>query len=160
MSIRLAPPPLQIPPDFGADRLKNAFFSGLLNTIYQLWVAVYGIRATARITTTDATPTSMLRVSVETNKTVMIRADIVARRTGGAAGTVGDSAWYTLSGAYKNIAGALTGIGAPDLIGGEDQGAWNVAFSSSGEFAVIGVTGAANNNITWEGTVYTYTVGA
>lgn len=160
MSIKLAPPPLQVPPEFAGDRLKAAFFNGLLNTVYQMWTALYGIRTTAKLATTDATATSMIRVSVEAGKTVMIEARIAARRTGGAAGADGDSAFYILTGAYKNVAGVLTGIGTPDLIAGEDQAGWNVAFSSSGAFAIILVTGAANNNITWEGTVSTYTVGA
>lgn len=160
MAIRLSPPPLTIPGEFAAEKTKAAFFNGLLNTIYQLWTTVYAIRSTATLKTTDATPTGIVRIPVEEGKTVMIRADVVARRTGGIAGLVGDSAWYTLSGAYKNIAGVLTGIGTPDLIGGEDQSGWDLSFSSSGTFAVIVATGAVNNNITWEGSFYAYTVGS
>lgn len=160
MTISLAPPPLQVPPDFAVDKLKGAFFGGLINTLYQLWTTVYGIRTTAKVKTTDATVTGLIRVSVPTNKTVMIDAVVVARRTGGSSGTAGDSAWYRLTGAYKNIAGTLTGVGSPNLISGEDQAGWDVGFSSTGEFAVVTVTGAANNDITWEGTFSTYTVGA
>lgn len=160
MSISLAPPPLQVPPDFALAKDKNAFFSALLNTLYQLWTAVYSIRAQNRTTTTDATVTALLRVEVPTNKTVMLDACVVARRTGGSAGTNGDSAFYHITGAYKNIAGVLTGIGSPVLDAGEDQAAWNVAFTSSGSYAVVTVAGAVNNNITWEGAVSVYTVGA
>lgn len=160
MTISLAPPPLQVPPDFAVDKLKGAFFGGLINTLYQLWTTVYGIRTTAKVKTTDATVTGLIRTSVPSGKTVMIDAVIVARRTGGSAGADGDSAWYRLTGAYKNISGTLTGIGSPDLIAGEDQAGWAVAFSSSGEFAVVTVAGAANNDVTWEGTISTYIVGA
>lgn len=160
MTISLAPPPLDVPGDFAADKPKAAFFSGLLSTLYQLWNTVYSIRSNAKVLTTDATATGLVRISVPTNKTVMIDVFIAARRTGGSAGTIGDSAFYHLTGAYKNVAGTLTGIGTPTLIQGEDQVGWAVAFSSSGEFAVVTVTGAANNNITWEGTFSTYTVGA
>lgn len=160
MSISISPPPLQVPGDFTQDKQKAAFFSGLINTIYQLWTATYAIRTQAKVTTTDATDTALLRVAVPNSKTVMIEARVVARRTGGSSGTAGDSAFYRLTGAYKNISGTLTGIGTPDLIAGEDQAGWNVSFSSSGGNAIVVVKGAANNNITWEGTISTYAVGA
>lgn len=160
MTISLAPPPLQVPADFLQDKVKQAFFNGLINTIYQLWTATYGIRTTAKLKTTDATPTGLIRVEVPSGRTVMIQAHIVARRTGGSSGTDGDSAFYVLTGAYKNIAGTLTGIGTPDVVQGEDQAGWDVAFSDSGGFAVVTVTGAANNNITWEGTISTYVAGS
>jgi hypothetical protein len=160
MTLRLAPPPLAVPDEFAQDKQKNAFFSALLNTIYQMWTALYGIRFSASVKTTDAAATEIMRVQVPTNQTVMLDVVIVARRTGGSSGTTGDSAFYQLTGAYKNISGALTGIGSPGKTGGEDQAAWDVAFSDSGGYALILVTGAANNNITWVGTVYSYTVGA
>lgn len=160
MTISLAPPPLQVPSEFASDKPKAAFFNTLLNTVYQLWTAVYGIRTKATLRTTNATITGLLNIDVPTDKTVMIEAAIVARRTGGSAGANGDSAWYKLTGAYKNIAGTLTGIGSPDLIGGENQAGWNVGFSNSGTNAVVTVQGAANNDITWEGTVSAYYVGA
>lgn len=160
MTTNIAPPPLQIPPDFGADKLKNSFFNGLINTLYQLWTTVYNIRATYKTLTTNDDVTSVLRIPVQSGKTVMIQAHIVARRTGGSAGTDGDSAFYVLTGAYKNVNGTLTGIASPDLYGGEDQAGWNVGFTTSGENAVVTVKGAVNNNITWESTISTYTVGA
>lgn len=160
MTLRINPPPLQVPPAFLKDRLQQAFFGGLINTIYQIWDSVYSIRTRATVRTTDATVTAIVRTAVADGKTVMIVANIVARRTGGSSGATGDSAFYTLTGAYKNIAGVLTGIGTPDLIGGEDQAGWNVGFTTSGDYAVVTVLGAANNDITWECTVSVYEVGA
>lgn len=160
MTISLAPPPLQVPGDFATDKVKNAFFSGLLNTIYQLWTSVYSIRLQADIETTDATVTGLVRVDVPAGKTVMVQARVVARRTGGTSGTEGDSAFYVATGAYKNVGGVLTGIGTPQLYGGEDQAGWEVSFSSSGQFLVVTVKGAANNVVKWEGTISSYTVGA
>lgn len=159
MTIRLSPPPLQVPPQFLQDKQTQGFFSGLLNTIYQLWTAVYSIRNDASVTTTDASTTAVMRIAVDNNTTMMIVANIVARRTGGSSGSVGDSAFYTLTGAYKNINGALTGIGTPALIGGEDQSAWNVGFTTDGVNAVVTVLGAAGNEIKWNATVSTYVVG-
>lgn len=160
MTLSIAPPPLQMPPDFAADKLKNAFFSGLINTLYQLWTTVYNIRTTAKVKTTDASTTSMVRIPVKLGTTVMIDAKIVGRRTGGSSGSDGDSAFYKLTGAYKNIGGTLTGVGTPALVGGEDQAGWNVGFTTSSDFAVVTVIGATNNNVTWEGTLSIYTVGA
>lgn len=160
MALNLAPPPIQIPPEFAASKSISNFFSALLNTLYQLWVAVYALRTQSKITTTDATNTEIFSVLVDTNKTVMMDVSVVARRTGGSAGTNGDSAFYRLVGAYKNIGGVLTGIGTPSLVSGEDQAGWNLSFTSVSNTAIVQVTGAANNNITWEGSLSAYTVGA
>ena len=125
------PPPLQVPPTYLQEKLSAAFFGGLVQTLYQLWTKVFEIRFSSTIKTTDATLTAVLRVPVNDGRTAMIDACIVARQTGGSAGSNGDSAWYKLSGAYKNIGGVLTGIGYPSLLGGEDQAAWNVGFQLS-----------------------------
>jgi hypothetical protein len=160
MTVPVNPPPLQIPPEFAQEKIKNKFFSGLINTLYQLWTSVYGLRINFKGLTTDATPTAVLRVPVANGKTTMVVAYLVARRTGGIAGAVGDSAWYRLIGAYKNINGTLTGIGTPSLFGGEDQAGWDFYFTSSAEEIILTVVGAASNDITWEGSVSTYVVGA
>lgn len=156
----LAPPPLQIPAQFATNPSLAKFFAGLLNTIYQLWSTTYNLRINATVKTEGATVAGLLQITVPTDKTLMIEANIVARRTGGSAGSNGDSAWYKLQGAYKNINGTLTGVGSPSLTGGEDQAGWNVGFSASGEVVTITTLGAANNNITWEGAVNVITVGA
>ena len=160
MTISLAPPPLQVPAEFAADRLKGAFFTGLLNTLYQLWTTVYSIRFKTKVKTTDATVTALVRTKIPENKSVGLVINVAARRTGGSSGTNGDSAFYTLTGMYKNVGGVLTGVGVPDLVALEDQPAWTVGFTSSGTDAVVTVTGAAGNNITWEGTLSTFEVGA
>lgn len=160
MTIKLAPPPLTVPSDFAQDKPKAKFFSALLNTVYQMWTALYSIRTTVKLKTTDDVATGLIRIPIEPGKAVMIEASVIAHRVGGSSGTIGDTAFYKLIGAYKNINGTLTGIGTPSLISGEDQSGWNVAFSSSlnGEALVV-VTGAVGNDIVWEGTISTYFVG-
>ena len=160
MTIKLNPPPLQVPAVFLQDRQAAGFFSGLLNTIYQLWTSVYAIRSSAKTTTSDNTVTALIRVRLPTNKTAMVQAHIVARRTGGTSGAEGDSAFYVLTGAYRNVNGVMTGIASPDLYGGEDQIGWNVGFSTSGEEIVVTVLGATGNNVSWEGTISVYEVGS
>ncbi len=155
------PPPLQVPPQLLKDKLSQAFFSSLIQVVYQLWTTLFQIRLATTVRTTDATVTAALRTPVGEGRTVMITANIVGRRTGGTGGgTVGDSAWYQLAGAYKNIGGVLTGIGVPTLSGGEDVAAWNVGFSTSGSDAIVTVVGEAGVAITWSSTVSTYEVGA
>lgn len=160
MTLRISPPPLQVPSQFLQDKTMQAFFSSVLNTIYQLWTAVYGIRNNSAVNTTDATVTAIQQIAVQNNTTMMVTAYIVARRTGGSSGTAGDSAFYVLTGAYKNVNGAMTGIGAASLIGGEDQSPWNVGFSTNGQNIVITVLGAVANDITWNCTASTYVAGA
>jgi len=161
MAVTVNPPPLQVPAEFLKDKSSQAFFSGLITTIYQLWTTTFGIRTAAKVLTTDATLTVILRVPITVGHTTMINATIVGRRTGGGgAGTVGDSGWYQLSGAYKNIAGVLTGIGSPSLFGGEDVAGWDVAFSSSASEVLIAVKGVVGSDITWQASVSTYDVGA
>lgn len=160
MSIKVNPPPLQVPAKFLEDKASSAFFNALLNTIYQLWTAVYGLNTSAKIKTTDATPTGLIRSPVREGSTVMLVCTIVARRTGGASGTVGDSAFYVITGAFKNVAGVMTGIGTPDKVVGEDQAGWDVGFSSTADSAVVVVTGAAGNDIVWQGQLSVYTAGS
>lgn len=160
MTIKVNPPPLQVPASFLADKYAAAFFNSLLNTIYQLWSAVYGLKFSAKVKTTDNTFTALIRTPVAEGRTVMIQCYIVARRTGGGSGTSGDSAFYVLTGAYKNIGGVLTGIGTPNKVSGEDQAGWDVGFTTSGTDAVVAVTGANGNDITWQGTMSLYEAGA
>lgn len=159
MTLPLNPPTLEIPSAFAEDAEVGNFLDALLRTLYRIWKELYSIRTGAKVTTTDATPKAAQYISVPTNKTVFIDSIVVARRSGGSSGSVGDSAWYRLQGGFKNIAGTLSIIGSNDLIGGEDQAGWNVQYASSGETIALTVTGAANNNITWETTVSAYEVG-
>lgn len=160
MTISINPPPLQVPPDLAIDKLKGAFFGGLIQTLYQLWTTVYSLRSEVMVKTTDATSTALIQIPVNDGFTLLIEAKIVCRRTGGTSGTNGDSAWYVLTGSYKNVGGVLTGVGIADIIGGEDQAAWTVGFSSLGSNAQVVVQGAAGNDITWKGSVSVYEVGA
>jgi len=159
MTINVNPPPLQIPPNYLKTKEDEGFFNSLIRTIYQLWREVYSLRFQATTKTTDASLTAMQRVTVNLNKTIYFEARVVARRTGGTAGSDGDSAFYRLDAAFKNIGGSLTQIGSIITNGGEDQAAWNATFGISGSEILLLAQGAANNNITWESTLSIYEVG-
>lgn len=155
----LTPPPLQIPSEFTGSKEVSGFFNALLRTVYLIWTEVFNLRFKAKTLTTDATPTALQRVDVGLNKSVYIEGRVVVRRTGGSAGTIGDTAFYVIQGCFKNIAGTVTLVVATILNGGEDQVGWDCTFGIVGTQAVLIGTGAANNNITWESTISFYEVG-
>lgn len=153
MTISVNPPPLNVPPEWAKDKIIGKFFAALINTLYQLWQTVYGLRVKFKVTTQDNTPTAVLRVPIQNGKTVMVVAYLAAQSD------VNTSAWYRLMGAYKNVGGVLTGIGSPSLFGGEDTAGWDFYFTTSGEEIVLTVVGDSNK-VTWEGMASTYVVGA
>lgn len=159
MSLSVSPPPMQVPAAFTKDKQSASFFNSLISTIYQLWTSEYSRGISAKVNTTDNTQTAMLRIPIDEGKTTAINAIIVARRTSGD-GSDGDSAFYTMTGAYKNVGGTLTGIGSVLNDGGEDVSGWAVGLSSVGSYAVVIVQGAVDTDITWVGEINAITVGS
>jgi hypothetical protein len=157
---KIEPPSLKVPEVFIENPETAAFFDSLLRTVYQLWQNVSTAKTKAKTLTTDATPTTLQRIATNDSRSVYIEAIVVARRTGGSSGAVGDTAWYKISGGFKNIAGSIYQIGSTVTDGGEDQAGWGVAFAASGTDIIIVATGAAGNNITWESDVFYNEVGA
>lgn len=111
-----------------------------------------------RVATTNATLTTIHTVTVPASTTLAVHAVVVARRTGGAAGTAEDGARYDLRAVYKNVAGTATIIGAITKIADEDQAAWDATLTPSAGTVLIQVQGAASNNVTWLVTVETWPV--
>lgn len=111
-----------------------------------------------RVATTDATVTTLHTFTIPATTTYFIKAFVVARRTGGSAGTAEDGASYEMLATYKNVAGTATLIGAAAIVANEDQAAWDCVFDVTGATARIRVTGAANNNVTWHTTARAYAV--
>lgn len=156
----LNPPPMQIPGALVKDKEMAGFFDALIRTVYQIWTEVFSISFKEKTLTTDATVTALQRIAVPNNQSVYIEAIVIARRTGGSAGTAGDTAFYKRCGCFKNIAGTLSQVGSTVADTGEDQAGWDCSFASSGTNIVLTATGAINNNITWESSVSFYEVGA
>jgi hypothetical protein len=114
-----------------------------------------------RQTTTSATVATVLTITPAASQTTMIEARVIARRTGGTAGTAEDAAGYNMFGTYKNTAGTVALIGT--VLAGytaESQAAWNATLVISGSTVIVQVTGALNNNITWHCTARVYRVGS
>lgn len=105
-----------------------------------------------RVLTTDATVTTLQAISFATSVTVLVESRVVARRTGGAAGTAEDSAGYLIYMVVKSVAGVATIVGLQTLaFAAEDQVLWNATWVSlaGGVTLSLRVTGAVSNNITW-----------
>lgn len=113
-----------------------------------------------RVATTDATVTTINSITTTTDTALMVDCDIVARRTGGSAGTAGDIGSYHLYCSAKNVTGTVTEIAETEDFTGESQAAWDVDCAVSGTSYLLRVTGAVNNNVTWHSTCRTYEVGS
>lgn len=107
------------------------------------------IRYQNRVTTTDATVTTLHTFTIAASNTVGLVVRVVARRTGGVAGTAEDGAFYDISCAVKNVAGTATLIGAVTVTAKEDQAGWDATVDVTGATARVRVTGATNNNVVW-----------
>jgi sulfur transfer complex TusBCD TusB component (DsrH family) len=106
-----------------------------------------------RVATTNATVTTLQTITTSSNTCIMIDAKVVARRTGGTAGTAVDVAAYKRIAAFKNVSGVLTQIGTTTDAGTfESQAGWDCTIDISGTSIRIRATGAANNNVTWHST--------
>jgi len=103
------------------------------------------------IATTDATPTTGLSHTLEDDATFLVEARVVARQTGGTAGTAGDSWAWIIRRAVKTSGGTLTLLGATDYSFTEDtpDATFTVDFGVSTLDLLITVTGAANKDVNW-----------
>lgn len=113
------------------------------------------VRRQGRVTTTDATVTTLMSYTLTAARAYLIEARVTAHRTGGAAGAADDSAAYIVYAGAKHtggVAALITAVGADYT--DEDQAGWNATIDVDGANAIrVRVTGAANNNITWHCTL-------
>lgn len=107
------------------------------------------------VNTTDATTTSLAVITLGANQRVLFTAYVKATRTGGAAGAAGDVAGYVVHAMCQTIASVAEVVGQTAALNAEDQD-WAAVFDATGATIRIRVTGAANNNITWEAVVLQY----
>lgn len=106
--------------------------------------------------TIDATPTVLQTYATVINSTRRISAKVVGHRTGGAAGAPNDTFSVQIDSLIKNNAGVVT-ANTTNSIQIKDQISWVVEFFISGTNAQLRVTGAINNNITWNAWVLKFT---
>jgi hypothetical protein len=108
-----------------------------------------------RLATIDATANQTLHTfAIPTSTTVMIEVNVIAKRS-----TTETGAGYKLIATYKNVAGAVTLIGAvATTLSAEDVAGWDCNLAISGTNVLCRVTGAAASNITWHMTARTWQV--
>ena len=103
-----------------------------------------------KVRTTDATVTTLATIKIPQDNSVLVSGFVVARRTGGSAGAANDGAGYAVEFVATNTTGTAAQIGAGVVtVLGESQAGWNVTLAVSGINALVQVTGAVNNNVTW-----------
>lgn len=108
-------------------------------------------------TTTSATPGAFLAIPIANNSNLYIQVYVNAYQTGGASGTVGDSAGYVRRCVFKRIATVTNQVGATqDAFTVEDQAGWDVSFTNGGSQINVVVTGEASKNITWYAHITTF----
>lgn len=104
----------------------------------------------ATVNTTDATQTTLATIACTNGVTTTIEGFVIGRRTGGGSGTAEDAAFYRVAAVYKASGGTATEIGESVTAIGESQAGWDVDFAASSGNALLRVTGASGNNVTWE----------
>lgn len=111
-------------------------------------------------TTSNAALTTIGSVTLPEDSVCIVEAIVAARRTGGSAGTTGDSAGYIRKGVFKRVGtgnAAIVGAVTADHTG-ENQSGWDTVLAVSGTSVEARVTGAANNDISWVAAVSVYRV--
>lgn len=112
-----------------------------------------------RVTTTDASGTTVNSVPIVAGTTTIIITTIVARRTGGSAGAADDGAGYHFMSVFKNVGGTVTQIGSTTIMGSaESQAGWNATHGTTTNGVTVRVFGAVNNNVVWHATSRAYSV--
>lgn len=103
------------------------------------------------VNTTDATQTVLQAVPTTAGSSAYLEARVVARRTGGLAGANGDSFFSRRWCQLKNIGGVVTiaNQNSAEAENFSDQG-WSLVWVVNGTSVELKVTGAVNNDITWD----------
>lgn len=98
------------------------------------------------VSTSDNLDTVIEIISTNTDETMIISANLVARRTDSGS----ESACYILKSCYRNNGGVLTQIGSDDITGFEDTIGWDIGTSISGTDVQIFVKGENSKTISWK----------
>jgi hypothetical protein len=155
--------PLAFHVDSGSISYEVTHTGDYGSAVYALYMRVERLPATpiedsepVIVYTTDDTPTPITSVTPVANSTTLVAGYIIAHRTGGEEGTPNINGWWSVIGAIKNddgdisIANIYSNYGIYGF-GGENPYWWSVTWDESpAGTIVLLVTGAVDNNITWE----------
>ena len=106
----------------------------------------------ARVATTNATVTTLDTFPITASRTYVIQSRVVARRTGGAAGTADDGAIYDFASVYTTKAGVVTLLTSNLYLSAADNGLLVCAHTISGTNVLLEVTGDISNDYVWHST--------
>jgi len=119
------------------------------------------------VQTTNATPKTITsifdRIYIPANRSLGFRITLTARQTAGAAGTIGDSAMWVITGLIKRdganntvLVGVPTGTGTPSAFTDAGASTWVVAVAADDVNEALGVTvtGQLSKTISWTWAVY------
>jgi len=109
-------------------------------------------------TTTNNTITTLATLECPASTTFVIQGVVVARRTGGSAGSAEDGAGYEIFAVCKNTAGTAALIGSTVSPAHESNSNLAVAFSVTGSTVLLRVTGDTNNDYSWRAVFRTVSV--
>lgn len=112
--------------------------------------------ATATTSTTNGSAKTIVTIPITT--ATVIYAVVIGTRTGGSSGSAGDAAAYIICALYKSISDMASEVGESAIFTAEDQSGWDCTITADGGNALIQVTGAADNNVSWVAYYKTYTI--
>lgn len=109
-----------------------------------------------RVTTTNNTTTTLTGCTqtLTADKAYRVKAKVVARRTGGSAGSANDVGAWEFEGVFVNTAGTAAQQGATAALFGDGNLAtagMTATFDCNSADVRVRVTGATNYNVTWHG---------
>lgn len=111
------------------------------------------------ITTSDATPSTLKTIAIPTDTVLLIEAYITCRKTAGSGvGVIGDGNGYVINVKAKNVGGVITIGFIQNSFTSEDISVLDCTFIVSGTNILLQVTGAINDNVTWNTITKTYNV--
>lgn len=121
---------------------------------------VYEDTTGATISTTDATVTPLETIPIPDDTVVMIESYITCKKTAGAGvGAIGAGNGYIRTVKAQNIGGVVTIGVVQSSFTSEAIAPFNATFAVSGTNIVINVTGALNDDVTWNSITKKYRVG-
>lgn len=111
------------------------------------------------VNTTDNTVTAIETFSIPTDTVIMIESYVTCRKTGGAGlGVTGEGNGYIRTVKAKNVGGVVTIGVVQSSFTSEDINVFDVTFTVSGTNVLLNVTGANNDNVTWNSITKKYKV--
>jgi hypothetical protein len=105
------------------------------------------------ITTTGSAATGIYSYVLATGESYIIKAEIIAERTGGVSGSTGDRSYWSVIFAVKNVAGTVTATALTAVFTSNAPTYGTPTASVSSQTLTLNITGAATTDITWSANI-------